>query len=114
MPLVDAAELTQQGEASATPAPAADYAHELSDVIIAQANAGEANLTMALLAEELGTNSASGSTLDVADAHGYDGHVALALDSDMLPTFDATLDLLTSAVDLFDVPAVDFGGSHDA
>ncbi len=39
----------------------------------------------------------------------YDGHVPLALDAGILPAIDATLDLLTTATDLFDVPAFDFG-----
>lgn len=43
------------------------------------------------------------------DAHGYEGHVALALDAQMLPDIDVTLDLLTSSHHLFDVPALDFG-----
>lgn len=38
----------------------------------------------------------------------YDGHVPLALDADILPAIDATLDLLTRSTDLFDVPTFDF------
>lgn len=52
-----------------------------------------------------------------AGDHIYDGHVPLALDSDFLPAIDATLDLLTTSTDLFDVPVADFGssgGSADA
>ena len=49
-----------------------------------------------------------------ADFVAYDGHVALALDSSTLPGLDATLDLLTTAHDLFDVPAMDFGGGGGA
>src|ERR1700704_1051299 len=41
-----------------------------------------------------------------ADTHVYDGHVALVLDPGLLPAIDSMLDLLTSAHDLFDVPAV--------
>ncbi|NJO21809.1 MAG: hypothetical protein HC868_01255 [Sphingomonadales bacterium] len=41
----------------------------------------------------------------------YDGHVSLALDAEILPAIDATLDLLTTSTDLFDVPAFDFGHS---
>lgn len=44
-----------------------------------------------------------------AGEHVYDGHVPFALDSDFLPAIDATLDLLTTSADLFDVPAADFG-----
>jgi hypothetical protein len=39
----------------------------------------------------------------------YDGHVPLALDADILPAIDATLDLLMASTDLFDVPTFDFG-----
>lgn len=39
----------------------------------------------------------------------YDGHVPLALEADFLPAIDATLDLLTTSTDLFDVPVADFG-----
>ena len=39
----------------------------------------------------------------------YDGHVPLALDADILPAIDTTLDLLTTSTDLFDVPTFDFG-----
>lgn len=46
-----------------------------------------------------------------ASADGYDGHVPLAFDVEILPAIDATLDLLTTATDLFDVPAFDFGHS---
>lgn len=41
----------------------------------------------------------------------YDGHIPLALDADILPAIDATLDLLTTATELFDVPTFDFGHS---
>ncbi len=51
----------------------------------------------------------------VADGHSYDGHVALALDTGILPDIDSTLDLLTSSHHLFDVPALDVStGSDDA
>lgn len=46
-----------------------------------------------------------------ASADVYDGHVPLTLDSEILPAIDATLDLLTTATDLFDVPTFDFGHS---
>ena len=54
-----------------------------------------------------------------SEAHGsdggYDGHVALALDTGALPDLDSTLDLLTSSHHLFDVPALDVSsGSDDA
>jgi hypothetical protein len=48
---------------------------------------------------------------DVPDAPIYDGHVSLALDAEILPAIDATLDLLTTSTDLFDVPTFDFGQS---
>jgi hypothetical protein len=37
----------------------------------------------------------------------YDGHVALALFTDILPNIDITLELLTSSHHLFDVPTLD-------
>jgi hypothetical protein len=43
------------------------------------------------------------------DGHAYDGRASLALDAEILPAIDATLDLLTTSTDLFDVPAFDFG-----
>ncbi|MFM9850900.1 MAG: hypothetical protein ACKVP3_27720 [Hyphomicrobiaceae bacterium] len=48
---------------------------------------------------------------DVPNAPTYDGHVSLALDAEILPAIDATLDLLTTSTDLFDVPTFDFGHS---
>jgi hypothetical protein len=48
---------------------------------------------------------------DAIDSPTYDGHVSLALDAEILPAIDATLDLLTTSTDLFDVPAFDFGHS---
>jgi hypothetical protein len=48
---------------------------------------------------------------DTPEAPIYDGHVSLALDAEILPAIDATLDLLTTSTDLFDVPTFDFGHS---
>ena len=42
-----------------------------------------------------------------ADAMGYDGHVALALDADALPGINSLLDLLVTSHDLFDIPSID-------
>lgn len=70
----------------------------------------EAELLSLLASDQLGSD---GSTAGEADAHGYDGHVALALDLGALPEFDTTLDLLTSSHHLFDVPAIDVAGSFD-
>jgi hypothetical protein len=50
---------------------------------------------------------------DASDASAYDGHVALALDIDVLPQIDSTLDLLTSSHQLFDVPALDVASVLD-
>jgi hypothetical protein len=47
-------------------------------------------------------------------AQGYDGHVALALDTGAMADIDQTLDLLTSSHQLFDVPALDVGAFDDA
>jgi hypothetical protein len=62
-----------------------------------------------LLAESQGVELAPG----VADAPAYDGHVALALDLDVLPEIDSTLDLLISSHQLFDVPALDVSSVLD-
>jgi hypothetical protein len=51
------------------------------------------------------------SLLAQGSASVYDSHVALVLDPSVLPDMDATLDLLTTSHDLFDVPAIDFGGT---
>jgi hypothetical protein len=51
------------------------------------------------------------SLLGQGSAGVYDSHVALVLDPSVLPDMDATLDLLTTSHDLFDVPAIDFGGT---
>jgi hypothetical protein len=48
-----------------------------------------------------------------ADANAYDGHVALALDTGILPEIDSTHDLLASSHHLFDVPALDVSASPD-
>jgi hypothetical protein len=49
----------------------------------------------------------------IFDTQSYDGHVALALDADILPNIDITLELLTSSHHLFDVPALDIAGTAD-
>lgn len=76
--------------------------------------AAELGLT-ALLASDQAEHFANGG--DHSDAHAYDGaydgHVALALDPGVIPDIDATLDLLTSSHDLFDVPAMDLGSTAD-
>ena len=83
--------------------------------------AGEAALPLAtaelanLLANGHWGDSGLGPGAGTADAHAYDGHVALALDTGALPDIDATLDLLTSSHHLFDVPTLDVSsGSDDA
>jgi hypothetical protein len=60
-----------------------------------------------LLGETHPADFAADATDGITDAPVYDGHVALALDTDVLPGIDAALDMLTSSHDLFDVPAVD-------
>lgn len=68
-----------------------------------------------LLANGQWADTAYGLSADVIDTSAYDGHVALALDTGVLPDLDSTLDLLTSSHHLFDVPALDVsGGSSDA
>jgi hypothetical protein len=66
-----------------------------------------------LLAESHPSAPASDSVDGLADASAYDGHVALALDTDILPDIDATLDMLTSSHQLFDVPALDVANVID-
>ena len=66
-----------------------------------------------LLANGQWGTSEHGLNPDVADANAYDGHVALALDTGVLPDIDSTLDLLTSSHHLFDVPALDVSSSPD-
>jgi hypothetical protein len=62
-----------------------------------------------------GDQHAGGGMSDILDAHGYEGHVALALDAGVLTSMDSTLDLLTSSHDLFDVPVLDIcRGGDDA
>lgn len=51
--------------------------------------------------------------VNVLDAQGYDGHVALALDPGTLADIDLTLDLLTSSHQLFDVPVLDVSAADD-
>ena len=60
--------------------------------------------------------AASAADIDMslpADAHAYDGHVAVALDLSDLPGLDVVLDGLASSADLFDVPSIDVGGGWD-
>jgi hypothetical protein len=66
-----------------------------------------------LLAEDHPADIAADATGSMADAAVYDGHVALALDTDVLPDIDATLDMLTSSHQLFDVPALDVANVVD-
>lgn len=66
-----------------------------------------------LLANGQWGTSEHGLNPDFADANTYDGHVALALDTGVLPDIDSTLDLLTSSHHLFDVPALDVTSPPD-
>jgi len=66
-----------------------------------------------LLANGQWPTSDHGLNSDAADANAYDGHVALALDTGVLPDIDSTLDLLTSSHHLFDVPALDVSSTSD-
>ena len=81
--------------------------------------AGEPALPLAtadlanLLANGQWGDSAHGFGGDSLDTNAYDGHVALALDTGVLPDIDSTLDLLTSSHQLFDVPALDVASSPD-
>jgi len=81
--------------------------------------AGEPALPLAtaelanLLANGQWGDSAHGFGADALNTNAYDGHVALALDTGVLPDIDSTLDLLTSSHHLFDVPALDVSSSSD-
>jgi hypothetical protein len=80
---------------------------------------GEAALPLAtaelanLLAHGQWGDGPHGLGADSLDTNAYDGHVALALDTGVLPDIDSTLDLLTSSHQLFDVPALDVSSSAD-
>lgn len=80
---------------------------------------GEANVPLAtaelanLLANGQWGITEHGLCPDGADANAYDGHVALALDTGVLPDIDSTLDLLTSSHHLFDVPALDVSSTPE-
>jgi len=84
----------------------------------AESTAGVADVPLAtaelakLLANGQWATSDDGLTHDF-DANVYDGHVALALDTGILPDIDSTLDLLTSSHQLFDVPALDVSSTPD-
>jgi hypothetical protein len=60
-----------------------------------------------------GAEDAGAAHAPALDAGGYDGHVALALDTGSLPDMDATLDMLTSSHQLIDVPALDVSATAD-
>jgi hypothetical protein len=95
-----------------------DGLHDGLDEPIGNA-AGAADLPLAtaelanLLANGQWTGSDHGLNSDATDANAYDGRVALALDTGVLPDIDSTLDLLTSSHHLFDVPALDVSSTPD-
>jgi hypothetical protein len=69
---------------------------------------------IASLADLLGGGQAAhaDAAARLTDGDAYEGHVALALDHDLPTDLASTLDLLTHAHDLFDVPAMDLGDAH--
>jgi hypothetical protein len=81
----------------------------VGDAYVPLATAELANL----LANGQWGTSEHGLNPDFANANAYDGHVALALDTGVLPDIDSTLDLLTSSHHLFDVPAMDVSSTPD-
>jgi hypothetical protein len=100
--------MSESGQPSSSPSAAADAASTPSDGAHAQPAAD-------VPAAEAG-HQGSDTLADVVlnpDAHGYDGHVALALDADMLSDIDVALDVLAHSHHLFDVPALDLGCGHD-
>jgi hypothetical protein len=94
-------------ETDAPPAAAADALP--LDGLAAAADPALAGL--AASAQPQLTHDDSDSLLGQGSTSDYDSHVALVLDPSVLPDMDATLDLLTTSHDLFDVPAIDFGGT---
>ena len=87
---------------------------DAADAVSLHALAVAADPTLAGVPGTYQTSQAyDGVGLAQGDAHPYDGHVALVLDPGLLPEIDSMLDLLTSAHDLFDVPAMDIGGASD-
>jgi hypothetical protein len=80
-------------------------------VLVAQGSAANVDAG-ALVADNPALDARTG--LESA-AHAYDGHVPLALDGHELASVNATLDMLASSPDLFDVPALDMpAAAHDA
>ena len=61
---------------------------------------------VALLA--IDTSSPGGDGVLLREDTEYEGYVALALDAATLAALDNTIELLTKAADLFDVPAMEF------
>lgn len=96
------------------PAPARDP-NGYADANLPAADSGNAQNEALDVGSMIRAALVNGSDLsgpaDAQSLHAYDGHVSLALDTEILPAIDATLDLLTTATDLFDVPAFDFGHS---
>lgn len=92
------------GDAAGAVQAAADASHAAEDAGLELAN---------LLASGQGGALAVAGDAGAADAHAYDGHVALELDPGLLPDIDSALDLLTSSHQLFDVPALDVASVLD-
>jgi hypothetical protein len=95
----------------ATPASTADGSN---GAIAAGGDASSEIAFTSLLAEDLAGRLEDGDGAAFSGAHEYDGHVALALDTGILPDIDSALDLLTSSHHLFDVPAIDLGAADDS
>jgi hypothetical protein len=103
-----------QGGGSSGSDVSGDGAPQPMEGAVGEANAPLATAELAnLLANGQWGTSEHGLNPEAADANAYDGHVALALDTGVLPDIDSTLDLLTSSHDLFDVPALDVSSTPD-
>jgi hypothetical protein len=99
-------------DTGATSTSGADIAANDSPPTEASPSAEHAETADSLFIHGLADSIAEAS---MGEMHGYDGHVALALDAGVLPDIGSTLDLLTHSHDLFDVPALDLGAAfHDA
>ena len=107
------------GDAHETPSAASDPAPSSGETSGADGNAhslpgASADIAFtALLAEDLSGSLGDYEGSLFAPPQDYDGHVALALDSGILPNIDTALDLLTSSPHLFDVPVVDLAAGGD-
>ena len=106
--------------ADATDAPEAAAQQGTAQAHAAAPDAGPPDLLLvpdlgltALLASDQAATGDADAAVPHAEAHAYDGHVALALDPAVPTDIDSTLDLLTTSHHLFDLPAMDIAVAMD-